>query len=152
MKIKKGFTLVEVLIVLALIVIISLIVIATLNPLEQLNKARDSANDSNAANLLSAIERYQVTHDGEYPDIQTIASSEVCSEIINSGFVYDLVSLDSELPEWFTDEITREGSELYVGFMDRTRVCYQVKSVRSIAQVAKSGCSIDTSFYLCLPK
>jgi type IV pilus assembly protein PilE len=59
-KIKemKGFTLVELLIVIALIAILSVAVLATINPIEQSNKARDAKFRNDTAEVLSAYERY----------------------------------------------------------------------------------------------
>ncbi len=59
-KIKSslGFTLVELLIVIALLGIIALIVIAAINPIEQANRARDTGMRADGAQLLSAIDRY----------------------------------------------------------------------------------------------
>ncbi len=59
MKIKKlGFTLVELLIVIALIGILSVAVLATINPIEQANKARDARVQNDAAEVMNAYERY----------------------------------------------------------------------------------------------
>ncbi len=55
---KKGFTLVELLIVIALIAILSVAVLSTINPIEQTNKARDSKFKNDAAEVLNASERY----------------------------------------------------------------------------------------------
>jgi len=52
-----GFTLVELLIVIALIAILAAALVATLNPVEQINKARDARYKNDAAELLAAIER-----------------------------------------------------------------------------------------------
>lgn len=54
----KGFTLVELLIVIALIAILSVAVLATINPIEQTNKARDAKFKNDAAEVLTAYERY----------------------------------------------------------------------------------------------
>lgn len=54
----KGFTLVELLIVIALIAILSVAVLATINPIEQANKAKDSSTQNDAAEVLNAYERY----------------------------------------------------------------------------------------------
>lgn len=54
----KGFTLVELLIVIAILGIIALIVIAAINPIEQANRARDTGMKADASQLVSAIERY----------------------------------------------------------------------------------------------
>ena len=55
---KKAFTLVELLIVITLIAILSVAILATLNPIEQTNKARDAQFKNDAAEVLSAYERY----------------------------------------------------------------------------------------------
>lgn len=54
----KGFTLVELLIVIALIAILSVAVLATINPIEQSNKARDARVQNDAAEVMNAAERY----------------------------------------------------------------------------------------------
>lgn len=58
MKNVKGFTLVELLIVIALIAILSVAVLATINPIEQANKAKDSSIQNDAAEVLNAYERF----------------------------------------------------------------------------------------------
>ncbi len=58
---NSAFTLVELLIVIALIGVLATALVATLNPIEQINKARDSRYKNDAAELLAAIERYYAT-------------------------------------------------------------------------------------------
>lgn len=57
-KISAGFTLVELLIVIALISILSVAVLATINPIEQANKAKDSTTQNDAAEVMNSYERY----------------------------------------------------------------------------------------------
>ncbi|MFA6462430.1 MAG: type II secretion system protein [Candidatus Shapirobacteria bacterium] len=54
----RGFTLVELLIVIALIAILSVAVLATINPIEQSNKAKDATAQNDAAEVMNAYERY----------------------------------------------------------------------------------------------
>lgn len=61
-SLAKGFTLVELLIVIALLGIIATIVIAAINPVEQANRAADAGKKADASQLISAIERYYATH------------------------------------------------------------------------------------------
>lgn len=58
---NKGFTLVELLIVIALLGVLAVTVLAAINPLEQLNRARDTGMESDASQLLAAIDRYYAT-------------------------------------------------------------------------------------------
>jgi len=66
MKKKTGFTLVELLIVIALIAILSVAVLATINPIEQSNKARDARVQNDAAEVMNAYERYYASNN-KYP-------------------------------------------------------------------------------------
>lgn len=79
-KIKKmgGFTLVELLIVIALIAILSVAVLATINPIEQSNKAKDSTVQNDAAEVLNAYERYY-TVKNTYPWMDSDASTTITS-------------------------------------------------------------------------
>lgn len=61
-----GFTLVELLIVIAILAIIALIVIAAINPIEQANRARDTGQKADGSQLVSAIDRYFASR-YEYP-------------------------------------------------------------------------------------
>lgn len=62
----KGFTLVELLIVIALLGVLAAAVLAAINPLEQANRARDTRMRSDASQLLSATDRYFVSQN-EFP-------------------------------------------------------------------------------------
>jgi len=59
----KGFTLVELLIVIALIGVLAVAVLAAINPLEQLNRARDTGMESDASQLLAAIDRFYASQE-----------------------------------------------------------------------------------------
>lgn len=65
-KTARGFTLVELLIVIALLGVIATIVIAAINPIEQSKRAADAGQKADASQLVSAYQRYFVSHN-EYP-------------------------------------------------------------------------------------
>lgn len=74
----KGFTLVELLIVIALIAILSVAVLATINPVEQSNKANDSTSQNDAAEVLNAYERYYANKQS-YPWVDVDNAATVTS-------------------------------------------------------------------------
>lgn len=84
----RGFTLVELLIVIALIAILSVAVLATINPIEQSNKARDAAQKNDAAEVLGAYERYY-TSQNEYPwgKPEKVGATSIVSTDSNFGVV-----------------------------------------------------------------
>lgn len=149
---QKGFTLVEILITLALLAIIAVVTLIAINPLEQLRRAKDSANLQNATSFLNAISRYQATKEKD-PEILASANSSDCQDIVSAGPVYDFTSLRDELSDWFGRVITEPGTELYTGFDGNgsTRVCFRVSSVANIAKVPQFGCTILPYSYRCLP-
>jgi prepilin-type N-terminal cleavage/methylation domain-containing protein len=153
MKIQKGFTLVEILVVIILLAIIAVAVIATINPLEQLRRAKDSAREQNAETLLSAINRYQAIRE-ESPEILDSTDSISCEEIVQGAPVYEADSLGSELSSWFLKHITQTDSEIYVGFSGEgeVKVCYQVESSVNKAKISDGGCNVSPFFYMCLPR
>ena len=59
---NKGFTLMELLIVIGVLGILAAGLLAAIDPFEQLKKARDTNNRSAAIELLSASQRYYSTH------------------------------------------------------------------------------------------
>ena len=75
---SKGFTLVELLIVIALIAILSVAVLATINPIEQSNKAKDSTVQNDAAEVMNAYERYY-TVKSTYPWVDIDSAATVTS-------------------------------------------------------------------------
>ncbi len=65
MSIRKGFTLVEVLLVVVIIGVLASIIIPRIA--SSANDANVAKCDANRANLISAVERYAISHQGAYP-------------------------------------------------------------------------------------
>lgn len=145
---------IELLIVIVLIAIFIAFVIVAINPVEQLRKSRDAARRVYAAELLKAIERYQVTR-GENPNIGPTKAYLTCSEIINGDPIADLSGLRDEISSWFPDRINQSESRLYVGLLERlglSKICYQVESVAYITKAIQTGCFVSSKFFLCVPE
>ncbi|HPS40710.1 MAG TPA: type II secretion system protein [Candidatus Woesebacteria bacterium] len=65
-KSQMAFTMIELLIVIAILGILAVAVLAAINPVEQINRGRDTGSRSDAEQLLSAIDRYYA-YKGYYP-------------------------------------------------------------------------------------
>lgn len=117
---KNGFTLVELLIVIALIAILSVAVLATINPIEQTNKARDSKFKNDAAEVLSAYERYYASQNA-YPwtKVVTNPASVDASVVYASTDPHFGVLLDSGDTSGATGGILIDSSELKSSFMGK---------------------------------
>lgn len=81
-KINSGFTLVELLIVIALIGILAVGVLATINPIEQRNKALDANTANDAGEVLNAYERYYAQN-AKYPWTATVATLRADSQFFS---------------------------------------------------------------------
>jgi prepilin-type N-terminal cleavage/methylation domain-containing protein len=67
-KYFSGFTLFELLIVIAIIGILATITVSALNPTRQLAKAHDTERRADLFSILSAVYQYASEHSGELPD------------------------------------------------------------------------------------
>ena len=67
-KFKNGFSLMELLIVIAIIGVLSTVMVVSINPGHQLAKARDVQRETDIIAILSAINQYASEHSGDLPD------------------------------------------------------------------------------------
>jgi type IV pilus assembly protein PilA len=78
---KKGFTLLEMLLVVAIIAILAGIVIVAINPSKQLGAANDAKRWSDVNTIISAVYQYAIDNSGTLPGPSTIAATtnNVCN-------------------------------------------------------------------------
>ena len=82
---KKGFTLLEILLVIAAIGILAAIVLVAINPNRQLALVRDATRSSDVNNIKKALEQYSIDNGGQYPEsIPTGSYKDICQTGANS--------------------------------------------------------------------
>ncbi len=87
MKTKnKGFTLLEVLLVIAIIAILAAIVIVAINPAKQLAEARNAQRRADVQTILNAVYQYTIDNNGNLPS-DAPAVTAVATEICRTGIV-----------------------------------------------------------------
>ncbi|MDQ7814346.1 MAG: prepilin-type N-terminal cleavage/methylation domain-containing protein [Patescibacteria group bacterium] len=74
----KGFTLIEVLLVIAIIAILASIVIIAINPARQIAQANNAQRRSNVNTILNAVHQYAIDHRGALPTTVSTTASFVC--------------------------------------------------------------------------
>lgn len=99
-KAQRGFTLIEVLLVIAILAILAAIVIIALNPAKQLAESQNAQRRSDVRAILDAVHQYSIDNQGAVPDtIPTGGANETCissgSMICQFGAACGAVSLDA---------------------------------------------------------
>jgi prepilin-type N-terminal cleavage/methylation domain-containing protein len=88
MKKQKGFTLIEVLLVVAILAILAGIVILAINPQKQLLDAKKAQRQADVSTILSAVYQYSIDNKGSMPgsNIPTdpTAAIEICTNAISA--------------------------------------------------------------------
>lgn len=74
LKEKAGFTMIELLIVIAVLGILATAVLSAINPIEQINRGKDTGTRSDAEQLIGAIDRFY-TASGYYPWMVSASST-----------------------------------------------------------------------------
>jgi prepilin-type N-terminal cleavage/methylation domain-containing protein len=91
MKNKKGFTLVEVLLVVVIIAILAAIVIVAINPARQIAQANNTQRSSDVKTLLDAVHEYGIDNRGTLPAAITGVATVVGDDVAQIDICNDLV-------------------------------------------------------------
>lgn len=89
-KAQKGFTLLEVLLVVAVIAILAGIVIIAINPSKNLEDTRDAQRKADVNTIINAVYQYALDNNGSLPASVPVAADEICK---TSGTCTGLVDL-----------------------------------------------------------
>lgn len=94
---KKGFTLIEVLLVIAILAILASVVIIAINPSKQLAAARDAQRHSDVYSIMNALHQYALDHEGAFPDSLSTEQLEICkTDSPDCTDLYDLSDLTTD--------------------------------------------------------
>jgi prepilin-type N-terminal cleavage/methylation domain-containing protein len=110
---KKGFTLIEVLLVIVIISILAGIVIVAINPARQLSQANNAERDSDVSAILNAVHQYAVDNRGAYP-------SAITSTATVMGSTSGLVNLCTDLVPTYIAEMPFDPTASGAAYTDCT--------------------------------
>lgn len=99
---QAGFTMIELLVVISVIGILSVAVLSSINPIEQINKGRDTRSRSDAAQLISAVDRFFSIHE-TYP-----WNEDITGTVGSQNFIY---TADAAVEGDYIAEYTLDESE-----------------------------------------
>ena len=151
---KLGFTMIELLIVIAVLGILAVAVLSAINPIEQINRGRDTGTRSDAEQFISAVDRFYAAK-GYYPWMVNGASENTWTNTGGAESDMTLLELNdtnSVLGDYDQDVLTNLSSggtaELKSSFTSRL----SDPQATNYLSIYNSGVSGESTYACFVPK
>ena len=111
---RRGFTLIEMLIVVALLGVLAVVFLSAINPIHQVNKARDTRRSSDLGQYRNSLENFAAANGTMYPAYASgdviAAGAGLCQTLLDDGFLTDC-PVDDKVPyQYLSDGTLDDGS------------------------------------------
>ena len=130
-KQQKGFTLLEILLVIALIAILAGIVIVAINPAKQLADGRNTQRSSDVNTILNAVYQYSIDNNGPLPTV-----------------IPSIASCATSATATATNEICKTGGDC-TDLVDLSILTANEKYIVSLPYDPKSSTTNGTDYFIC---
>lgn len=132
---RKGFTLIEILIVVGVMAILAAIVIIAINPARQFAQARNTQRRSDVVAILDAVHQRMVDNAGSFAEGTTCDALPSSASVITSTVAAGNVDLCDCLVTTYLAEMPRDPSDASAGYTD----CTDYYTGYTISQDATTG-------------
>lgn len=134
---RPGFTLLELIVVIAIIIIIFAAVFVAIDPARRINSANNSRRWTDVRAVLEAVKKYQADNNGDLPDTAVAIDSDTGTVqlIGNGGFSCGSLTCNG---------VTIAAANCFVSELDTDLASY----LKDIPYDPKDGSNSDTRYYI----